>query len=158
MKKSTIIAIVVVLAIIGVGVAVKFSQTGGDQKDEGLIKTDEEENNPASGIGEGEIRLTEDNFNKEIREYKGVALVDMFLPTCPHCQKIGPVISEIAKENQGKYKIGKLNTNLNNNLATEFKIENVPALIFFKDGKEVARMIGAKSKEEIAAKLQEISK
>lgn len=159
MKKSTIIAIVIVLAIIGVGVAVKFSQSGSTStKEEGLLKTDENAENPASKIGEGEIKLTDDNFQAEIKNYKGIALVDMYLPTCPHCQKMGPVVSEIAKENQGKYKVGKLDVNVNTKIGGEFNIQNVPAFIFFKDGKEAARMIGEKSKEEILAKLVEISK
>lgn len=158
MKKSTIVAIVVVFAIVGVGVAVKFSQTGTDQKNQGLINTGEDANNPASEIGEGEIRLTDDSFQYEIKDYKGVALVDIYLPTCVHCQKIGPIISEIAKENQGKYKVGKLNANINSKTSEEFKVESVPALIFFKDGEEVARLIGEQSKAEIVAKLEELSK
>ena len=123
-----------------------------------LIKTTENENNPASQIGEGEFKIDKDNFQKEVIEFKGIVMVDFFLPTCPHCQKVGPVISEIAKETQGKYKIGKINANTNPEKATEFSIQSVPALIFFKDGKEVDRLIGARGKAEILAKLDEVSK
>lgn len=161
MKKSIIIAIVIILAILGVGVAIKFSQSGSTTENNGskpLIQTEPDKNNPAAHIGEGEYKVTDDNFEKEIKQYKGVAMVDFYLTTCPHCQKIGPVISEIAKENQGKYKIGKLDANLNSKSSTEFAIESVPALIFFKDGKEIKRLIGEQPKQKILDVLAEVAK
>jgi thioredoxin 1 len=157
MKKNIIIAIVVIIAVLGIGILIA-SQNAGKPSDSGLIQADETNNNPAVAIGPGELKLTDDNFDSEIKQSKGVAMVDMFSPTCPHCQKIGPIVSEIAKETQGKYKIGKLNANTNSKTATEFEISNVPALIFFKDGKEADRLIGEQTKDVILAKLQEISK
>ena len=151
--------------ILLVGIVLAFSnnksaeKSGSDSvKNQELIKTTGDEKNPASEIGEGEFKIDKDNFQKEITGYKGIAMVDFFLPTCPHCQKVGPVISEVAKETQGKYKIGKINANTNSAKATEFSIQSVPALIFFKDGKEVDRLIGAREKAEILAKLEEVSK
>jgi thioredoxin 1 len=165
MKKNTkYIAIGAVIAIILIfGVVLAFSnnekqESSGDNSNQELIKTSGDENNPASEIGEGEFLITEDNFEAEITNYEGIAMVDFFLSTCPHCQKIGPIISEIAKETQGKYKIGKIDANTSPEKATEFSIQSVPALIFFKDGKEVDRLIGAREKAEILAKLDEIAK
>lgn len=159
MKKTIIIGLVMVLAVLGVAIAIKYSNSSTDTTQEQETQvTEEETGNPASEIGEGEIRLTSGNFDKEVREYKGVALVDFYLPTCPHCKTVGPIISEIAKETQGKYKIGKINAQIASDLSGEFEIERVPALLFFKDGKEVARLIGAQDKAEIMAKLEEASK
>lgn len=112
--------------------------------------------NPASAIGEKEINLTADNFESEILNYKGIAMVDFFSPTCPHCQKIGPIISEIALEYGDVYKIGKLNADENLSIAIDFEINSVPTLVFFKDGKEVSRLKGEKPKEEIIKELESI--
>lgn len=160
MKKNIVLVIVVVMAAIGVLVATKFSQNNTTIRETGSEGTEakQELTNPASEIGEGEFRLTEDNFDAEVREYKGIMLVDMFSPSCGYCQQLGPVISEIAKENQGKYKVGKLNVLLSPDIANEFQIQSYPILIIFKDGKEVTRLVGAKPKAEILSKLEEVSK
>ncbi|MDD5693225.1 MAG: thioredoxin family protein [Patescibacteria group bacterium] len=159
---AVFVAIIIVLTV---GIVLAFSNNNKpttsdrvDKANEGLLKTANDEKNPASEIGVGEFMIDEKNFPKEITEYKGVAMVDFFLPTCPHCQKIGPVISAIANETQGKYKIGKLNANTSPDMATKFSIQSVPAMIFFKNGKEVDRLIGAREKAEILAKLEEVSK
>jgi thioredoxin 1 len=160
-KYATIGAVITIVLIFGVVLAFSNNEkqeSSGDNSNQELIKTSGDENNPASEIGEGEFLITKDNFEAEITNYKGIAMVDFFLPTCPHCQKVGPTISEIAKETQGKYKIGKINANTNPDKATEFSIQSVPALIFFKDGKEVDRIIGAREKAEILAKLEEVAK
>lgn len=164
-QKYTAVGAAIVIVLI-VGIVLAFSNNNkpttsdsvGPKADEGLLKTTDNEKNPASEIGVGEFMIDEKNFEKEITEYKGIAMVDFFLPTCPHCQKIGPVISEIANETQGKYKIGKLNANTSPDMATKFSIQSVPAMIFFKDGKEVDRLIGSREKAEILAKLEEVSK
>lgn len=164
-----VIGIVVLLAVLGAGIAIKFSGKStvvenASQKSDGYcdIINDKafalEENNTASEIGEGEIKLTCDNFKSEVEDSKGVIMVDMYSPTCPHCQKIGPVISELAKEIQGKYKVGKINVLAYSSIGTKYEIESVPALLFFKDGKEVKRLIGEQTKEKMLATLEEVSK
>lgn len=156
MKKNIVIGIVAVLAVLGVGIIIKFSQ-GSTPNDGGVIQTTEsEEDNPASKIEPPEIKLTKDNWDMEVVNYKGIVLVDMYLPTCVHCKKMGPIITEIAKENEGKYKVGKLDVSVNNELGTKYGIESVPALIFLKDGKEQGRLIGEQTKEKILSKLAEI--
>lgn len=157
MKKNIIIAVVLVLAVLGVAIIIKFSQ--GSTPTTGTTQgTVEDSTNPAAKLEEGEVKITQDNFAAEVTNYKGVVMVDMFLPNCPHCQVMGPVVSEIAKENKDKYKIGKADMNANPELGTEYKIESVPAFIFFKDGKEVSRLIGEQTKEALLAKLQEAAK
>lgn len=154
-----VIAIVAILAVLGAGIAIKFSQGSTDSKSESTkTKTEESQTNPASKIEAPEIEITDANFEAEVKNYKGVVLVDMFSPTCPHCQNIGPVITEIAKENAGKYKVGKLNVYTSSKTATDFAIESVPALIFFKDGVEAKRLVGEQGKEKILTTLEEIAK
>lgn len=158
MRKNIISGIVVIMAAIGVLVVVNFSQnktTIREDAQEVTTETQPELTNPASEIGEGEVRLTEENFNAEIRDFKGIALVDMFSPSCGYCQQLGPIVSEVAKESQGKYKVGKLNVILSPDIADEYMVDSYPILIVFKDGKEVSRMVGVKPKETILANLEE---
>lgn len=158
MKKNAIFTIVAILAILGVGIAIKFSQNStNSNSDEKSIVSNSNAENSAASIGEGEVRITNENFQSEVRDFKGVVMVDIFSPTCSHCQKMGPIVSEIAREQQGKAKVGKLNVLVSPEIASEFKIESVPAFIFFKDGKEVARIIGETPKEDLLSKLQELS-
>lgn len=158
MKKTIIVGLVMVLAVLGVAIAIKYSNSSTDVGQKQETQIEEETGNPASEIGEGEVRFTEENFQNEVRDYKGVVMVDFYLPSCSHCKALGPVISEIAKETQGKYKIGKINAQIASTLTGEFQIEAVPAMIFFKDGKEVSRLVGEKEKAEILAKLEEAAK
>lgn len=157
MKKTIVIAIVAVLAILGVAVIVKFSQ-GSSPNNGSAALNETETDNPAAKVEAPEIKLTAENWDAEVTDYKGVVLVDMFLPGCPHCKVMGPIITEIAKENEGTYKVGKLDVSVYTDLGTEYEIEKVPALIFLKDGKEAARLIGEQSKQKILDKLAEISK
>ena len=163
MKKNIIFGVVGFLAVIGVSVIVVLTNrqtpvTSQKNSNEVLGTQNESSSNPATTIGEGEVKLTADNWDQEITNFKGIAMVDMYLPTCPHCQVMGPIVSEIAKEAEGKYKIGKIDMTDNSDIGTKYNIESVPAFIFFKDGKEVTRVIGETTKENLLAKIQEISK
>lgn len=156
MNKTIIIAIVMILAILGVGVAIRYTKGTTDVRQ--TQEQQEATGNPASDIGEGEYKFTPENFQKEVRDYKGVVFVDFYLPTCSYCKAAGPIISEVAKETQGKYKVGKINAQVASELTSEFKIESVPTQIIFKDGKEVSRLVGAQKKEAILEKLAEAEK
>jgi thioredoxin 1 len=165
MKKNIIFAIVAVLAVLGVAVIVVFSNTKEKTVDSSNPCSNTnteafalEKDNAASEIGVGETKLTCENFKAEVEDYKGVMLVDMYSPTCPHCVKLGPVFSEMAKENADKYKFGKINVMAYTDTGTKYNIESVPALVFFKDGKEVTRLLGQQTKEVMLGKLAEIAK
>jgi len=156
MKKGTILAIFALIAVIGVGVIIKFSQESDTNKTSNESKKEETATTAAGEIGEGEVALDNTNFDTEIREAKGVALVDMYAPNCKYCIMVGPIISEIAKENQGTYKIAKLDLTVAENkpFIDEFKVEGTPTLVIFKDGKEVDRIVGFKEKEAILDALE----
>ncbi len=69
---------------------------------------------------------------------------------------MGPTIDELASEYDGKAVIGKLNVDDAGEVAQQYKVSGIPALLFFKDGKEVDRLVGGQSKSAIAAKLDEL--
>lgn len=95
-----------------------------------------------------EINLTSENF-EEVLKQEEVVLVDFFASWCGPCKMLAPVLSQIAEENKGKVKIGKVDVDEQRELAIKFGIESIPTLILFKDGKKTNEMIGLHSKSEI---------
>ena len=105
-----------------------------------------------------ELQLADNNFKKEVEQGKGLTVVDFWAPWCGPCQMMGPVIEELAKEYEGKVKIGKLNVDENPETSQNFQVMSIPTIVFFKDGKEVERVVGAKDKESLMDKIDELNK
>jgi thioredoxin 1 len=100
-----------------------------------------------------EIVLTKENFKNEVLDSKVPVLVDFWATWCGPCRMIGPIVDELAAEYDGKAKVGKVNTEEQTDLAGEYGVISIPALIFFKNGKPVDQVIGAVPKNVIAKKL-----
>jgi thioredoxin 1 len=103
-----------------------------------------------------ELNLIDTNFQSEIEEAKGLALVDFWAPWCGPCQIMGPVIEEIAGELKDQVKIAKVNVDENPKTSNKYSVMSIPTLIFYKDGKEVERLVGAHDKETILQKIDEL--
>lgn len=97
------------------------------------------------------IELNSSNFEETIKE--GVTLVDFWAPWCGPCRMIAPVIEELASDFEGKAKIGKVNTDDEQDLAIKFGIRSIPTLLIFKNGEVVEQMVGASSKQAYTDKL-----
>jgi len=93
------------------------------------------------------LMITDKNFEDEVVNSKIPVLVDFWAFWCGPCQMVGPIVEELAKEFEGKVKIGKLNVDENPQVAVKYNVMSIPTVIFFKEGKEVARQIGLESKE-----------
>lgn len=102
------------------------------------------------------LTLTDDNFKKEVLESKIPVMVDFGATWCPPCRAMEPAVEALAKEYQGKIKIGKLNIEEAPVVASQYKIMSIPALIFFKNGKEVGRLVGLQTKETIKEQLDKL--
>ncbi|HHW11696.1 MAG TPA: thioredoxin [Firmicutes bacterium] len=99
------------------------------------------------------LTLNQDNFKTEVLDYKGVAMVDFWAPWCGPCRMVAPIIDQLAEEYAGKVKIGKVNTDENMALSTQYQIMTIPTMLIFKDGKVVDTINGALPKQRIAAVL-----
>lgn len=101
------------------------------------------------------MKLTGDNFEKEVYQAEVPVLVDFYADWCGPCKAMGPVVDELAKEYEGKAKVGKLNTDENQNIAMEYGVMSIPTFIVFKGGKAVKKMVGMQDKRNLVAAVEE---
>ena len=95
------------------------------------------------------------NFENEVLNFDGVALVDFFAVWCGPCKMQGPIVDELEKEFAGQpVKIGKIDVDESNDLAQKYQVMSVPTLILFKNGEPVETMVGLKSKEALKKKIE----
>ena len=84
--------------------------------------------------------FTDDNFASEVLQSQEPVLVDFWATWCGPCRQIAPVIEELATENAGKFKVGKLNIDDSPNAAQQYKVFSIPTLVLFKNGQDVQRV------------------
>jgi thioredoxin 1 len=99
------------------------------------------------------VTLTSSNYDAEIA--KGLVFVDFWAPWCGPCRKMAPILEEIAAEYKGSVKIGKLNTDNYRKFSVEKKIEALPTIVIYKNGKEIKRLVGLRSKAELVKVIAE---
>ncbi|MBP0989984.1 MAG: thioredoxin [Oscillospiraceae bacterium] len=100
-----------------------------------------------------ELKITKDNFKKEVLESKLPVLLDFWAVWCGPCRMLAPVVEEIANEFAGQVKVGKVNVDEEPELSEMFSVMSIPMLVVIKNGKIVNTSIGYKPKEDVAALL-----
>jgi thioredoxin 1 len=103
------------------------------------------------------VTLTQENFDSEVLKSAKPVLVDFWAEWCGPCKMIAPLLDELATEYDGKVKIGKINTDDQQQLAAQFNISSIPTLLFFKNGQVVSQMRGARPKRDFKAALDSIA-
>lgn len=103
------------------------------------------------------ILSNKEEFENDILNANLPAMVDFFATWCGPCKMLSPVIDEIANEMEGKAIISKVDSDQLGSLCEEYSIRLLPTMVFFKDGKEVDRIVGPADKEDIIAKLNDLA-
>lgn len=99
--------------------------------------------------------ITDDNFEEDVLKSDTPVLVDYWAEWCGPCKAIAPALDELAPEYAGKVKIVKMNVDENPNTPPKYGIRNIPTLMIFKNGTVEATKLGAMSKSQLAAFIDE---
>lgn len=99
------------------------------------------------------LKITSENFKKEVLESQEPVLVDFYADWCGPCKMLSPVVDEVAQENED-VKVVKINVDEAQDLATEYKVMSIPTLVVIKNSREVARSVGVVDKSEIVEMLK----
>ena len=103
------------------------------------------------------LHPTDATFQSEVVESKEPVMLEFWAPWCGPCQAMAPILEELAKEYAGKgVKIAKMDVDANSTTPGAFGVMSIPTFILLKAGKEIVRFVGARSKSELAAKLESL--
>ena len=126
----------------------------GKEKSNGIRTENESRRIKAEDTEEkkmSEITLTKDNWEAEVMQSDVPVLVDFWASWCGPCKMLAPVVAQIAQEQAGKVKVGKVNVDMEQELAAQFRVMSIPTLILFKNGEVAAQTVGVQPKAQIEA-------
>ena len=103
------------------------------------------------------VTLTQENFAQQALQSTTPVLVDFWAEWCGPCKMIAPLLDELADEYSGKIKIGKVNIDEQQALATQYGIRAIPTLLLINKGQVAEQMVGAKSKRDLKASLDRVA-
>lgn len=98
--------------------------------------------------------VTDANFETEVIKASNLVLVDFWAEWCGPCRSLAPKLEEVAVEMTGKVKVLKMNVDENPKTPSQFGIRGIPAMLLFKDGKQVGELIGNQPKDNITEFLK----
>lgn len=99
------------------------------------------------------LEFTDANFQTEVLNSSQPVLVDFWAPWCGPCKMLAPTIEEVAQEYAGRVRVGKMDTDQNPGIPTQFGISGIPTVILFKGGQAIDRSVGLVPKSKLASML-----
>lgn len=100
-----------------------------------------------------EVKITNENF-EELKNGQLPLVVDFWATWCGPCRMIAPIVSELATEYDGKINVGKCDVEECDEIAAEFRVRNIPTIVFIKGGQVVDKVVGAVSKAKLEEKFK----
>ena len=101
------------------------------------------------------LSTTDSQFQTDVLEADMPVLVDFWAEWCGPCKMIAPILDEVASEFANRVKIVKVNVDQNNQTPARYGVRGIPSLMLFKDGDLVASKVGALTKSQLVAFLEE---
>ncbi len=101
------------------------------------------------------LELTDSNFKTEVLDSDQLVMVDFWAVWCGPCRIVGPIVEELARDYEGKIKVGKLDVDHNPKTAIDFGIRNIPTILFFKNGEVVDKQVGAVPRSVLEKKIEQ---
>ena len=102
------------------------------------------------------VAITDATFQSEVVESPVPVLVDFWAVWCGPCKMVAPIVDELAGEYEGKVKVGKVDVDSEQKVATDFGIRSIPTILIFKDGKVADTVVGAVPKKHLQEKLEAV--
>ena len=100
--------------------------------------------------------FTDQNFEQEVVNSTIPVLVDFWAEWCVPCRMLAPTIEKLARDYQGKVKIGKVDTDSNRDTALKYSISNIPTVILFKNGQPTQRFVGLRGEKDFKEALDAV--
>jgi len=106
-------------------------------------------------MAEGIVNVTDSSFDNDVLKADSPVLVDFWAEWCTPCKMIAPVLEEIAQEYNGRVRVAKINIDQNQDTPRKYAVRGIPTLMLFKNGGVEATKVGAVSKSQLSAFLED---
>jgi len=103
------------------------------------------------------VSLNQSNFKTEVLDSPVPVLVDFWAEWCGPCKMIAPLLDELAGEYEGRLRIGKVNIDEDQTLATDWGIRAIPTLLLFKSGQVAEQIVGMRSKRDLKSSIDKVT-